>query len=274
MNRVALLAATALSTAAWAAPALADGAGGKRLTGLGDFGYEYEDAEFDSGFGYYSNTFHGSGSALWTWPQHLNLQGNFAFNTDRLEFDGGEWDNINSWRGGLAGFWRDQNTGAFGGEIHYQSMDDWGQYADGIDIAARGEFYLPSATLGGRLAYTKLTGNHTNQGLDGFDAGLDGKYYATPNIGLKLGLTAGWYDLEPSGDLDRWALDGELEYLIPDCTTSVYAGVGYLESDFGTSELDGWRAGLGIRVHLGTEGDLKSRNRSEPWEVGRLRMNF
>jgi hypothetical protein len=279
MNRTALLAATALSTVAWSTAALADGGNGKKLTGLGDFGYEYTDVEFESGFGYYANTFHGAGSALWTWPQHLNLQGNFAFNTDRLEFDGGEWDSVDSWRGGLTGFWRDPNQGALGGEIHYQSTSDLGQYGDGIDIAARGEFYLPQATIGGRVAYTKLTGNHTNSGQDGWDVGLEGKYYATPNIGLKLGATASWYDFEPAsaGTADRWALDGEVEYLIPDCTTSIYAGLGYQDGEFdsiGTSEFDGWRAGLGLRVHFGTEGGLLQRNRAEPLEVSRLRMIF
>lgn len=208
--------------------------------------------------------------------QHLNLQGNFAFNTDRMEYDGGEWDSIDSWRGGLTGFWRDPNQGAFGGEIHYQSTSDFGQYADGIDIAARGEFYLPQATLGGRVGYTKLTGNHTSTALDGWEVGLEGKYYATPSIGLKLGATAGWYDYEPSDNtLDRWALDGEVEYLIPDCTTSIYAGLGYVDGEFGTgSEFDGWRAGLGLRVHFGTEGGLLQRNRAEPLEVRRVRMIF
>jgi hypothetical protein len=108
---------------------------------------------------------------------------------------------------------------------------------------------------------------------------LEGKYYATPNIGLKLGATASWYDFEPAsaGTADRWALDGEVEYLIPDCTTSIYAGLGYQDGEFdsiGTSEFDGWRAGLGLRVHFGTEGGLLQRNRAEPLEVSRLRMIF
>jgi hypothetical protein len=273
--RTALLTATALSILA-AGAAWADGGNGKRLTGLGEFGYEYTDVEYDNGFGYYANSFHGAGSALWTWPGNLNLQGNFAFNADRFVYDGGEEGNTDTWKAGVTGFWRDAKQGAVGGEIHYQSAT-WGNYADGIDIAARGEFYLPQATLGGRVGYSKFTGNNTNIGIDGWYVGAEGKYYASPNIGLKLGAAFGWNDQEPSGTADSWSLDGELEYLIPDCTTSVFAGIGYETWEFegiGSSETDGWRAGLGMRVHFGTEGGLLQRNRAEPLEMNRIRVNF
>lgn len=274
MTRTTLLATTALCLLA--TPAFADGGNGKRLTGLGEFGYEYSDVEFDNGFGFYSHSFHGTGSALWTWPEHLNLQGNFAFNADRFFSDGGETDVTDTWKAGVTGFWRDPNQGAVGGELHYQSAS-LGAYADGIDLAARGELYLPEAMLSGRIGYAKLTGNASNVGLDGWSIGAAGKYYATPNIGLKLGTAFGWYDQEPSGETDSWSLDGEFEYLIPDCTTSVFAGLGYETWDidnFSSITTDGWRAGLGVRVHFGTEGGLLQRNRAEPLEVRTLRMIF
>jgi hypothetical protein len=272
--RTALLAATALSTLAWG-PALADGGNDKTLTGIGEFGYEYTDAEWDSGFGYYTNSFHGQGSALWTWSNKLNLQGNFAFDTDRYEYDGGEYDAVDSWKAGVTAFWRDPMIGAAGGELHYQSTTDFGQYGDGLDVAARGEFYLPNATVGGHFGYSQLTGNHTNVAVDSWYVGAHGKYYATPNIGLKLGTQFSWNDFEPSDSADAWSLDGEFEYLIPDCTTSLFAGVGYETWDFDSdSERDDWRAGLGLRVHFGTEGGLLQRNRTEPLETRPLRFTF
>jgi hypothetical protein len=224
MNRTALLAATALSTVA-CGTALADGGNGKRLTGLGQFAYGYTDFELDNGFGGTADNFRGDGAALWTWDNEFNLQGGFGFNTDRYDFDGGEHSTTDLWKVGVAGFWRDPNKYAIGAELDYASVTQ-GDYADGVRFGGFGEYYDQQFTLGGRLGYLTLEGNDFNYKIDGWDAGAYGKFYAEPNLGLKLGLTYNDHEYW-SSENQAWWLDGEAEYLIPDCTTSIFANLGY-----------------------------------------------
>lgn len=273
MNRTALLAATALSTLA-CGTAFADGAGGKTLTGMGQFLYGYTDYEFDSGSGGTINTFRGDGAALWSWNNKFNLQGSFGFNTDRIETDGGEHDTYDLWKIGAAGFWRDPNLYALGAEIDYASVT-LGDYADGVRFGALGEYYGSQFTLGGRLGYLTLEGNDFNYEVDGWDASAYGKYYAQPNLGLRLG--AAYSDYEDWGsEFDGWWFDGEVEYLIPDCTTSVFAAVGYGARDWDDSDndYDEWYVGVGGRVHFGTTGTLVQRNRAEPLLTGPIRLTY
>ncbi len=259
MKRTILLATTAL--VALAIPALADGKGGKRLTGLGDIGYTYIDV--DSVFSDSVSNFHGTGSALWTWPDKWNAQANFDFNSFHQDPFG-----ASVWRLGGAGFWRDVNEGMLGGELHYQSIDGGIGYADGVEIRGRGELFLSEATIGAHLGYS------TFDELDGWLLGAYGTYYASPHLGLRLGIDYGSWDATPD-DFDQWSLNGEVEYLFPGCDTSVYAGLGFgsIDEDLGSDE-DYWQLGIGARVHFGTDGALIKRNREEPLRALRSISTF
>jgi hypothetical protein len=257
MNRTALLASGAILLLA--TPALADGASGKRLTGLGDAGYTYFDAD-----GGNLDNFHANGSALWSWSNNWNAQGNFSFDSFRDDPFG-----VSSWKLGGAGFWRNPNEGMIGGEIHYQAIDS-GVGADGIDLRGRGELFLTDITVGAHLGYS------TYDDVDGWQLGAYGQYYASPQLGLRLGVDYGDWDADPASpfnDFDTWSLDGEAEYLFADCDTSIYAGLGFgsFDADFGP-DTDFWRIGAGVRVHFGTDGSLMKRNREEPLRT--LRPNF
>ena len=264
MTRTALLA----STAVWvlsAGIALADGAGGKIFTGLGDIGYMHNDYNPSGGSNFNSRTITGTGSALWSWPNNWNAQGNFGFNSERINATPDVA--IDTWRVGAGGFWRDQNQGMVGGELNYKSIDLLGTFS-GLNIAARGEYFLPQATLGGALGYTKFDSNGIK--LSGWDLGAYGKYYVQPDLALSLGVNYSNWDSK-SGlfgniNIDGWSGRGEAEYLIPDCATSVYAAVEYGSYDYGSSNLDYWSLGLGARFHFGTSGSLQNRQRTGPVE--------
>jgi hypothetical protein len=262
MKRTLLFTSTALLV--FAAPALADGPGHK-MTGLGEFGYSYTD--YDD-FDVTLNSFQARGSTHWKLDGNWNVQGNFAFNTDRIDLGGDAA--IDIWKFGGTAFWRDPSQGAFGAELYYQSLDI-GDHADGFGIAARGEFYLsPQATIGGRIGYSTFD-------TSGFDAdewafNATGRYYLQPNVGLKLGLNYNTWDID-GGNTDEWSLRGEAEYLFSDCDTSVFAGLsfGNLNVDPGPDS-DAWGFGLGARIHFGTAGDLVQRHRSGPLEESATRI--
>jgi opacity protein-like surface antigen len=260
MNRTTLLASAALLLLA--TPAFADGSGGKRLTGLGDAGYTYLDIDGGESI----DNIHANGSALWTWPNKWNAQGNFVFDSFRDEPLG-----ISAWKLGGAGFWRDQNEGMIGGEIHYQAIDALFS-VDGVDLRGRGELFLPDITVGAHVGYS------TYDDLDGWQLGAYGTYYANQHLGLRLGLDYGSWDADPVSpfnDFDTWSLDGEVEYLIPDCTTSIYAGLGFGSADPDVGpDSDFWRLGAGLRVHFGTDGSLMKRNREEPLRPIRTNFSF
>lgn len=266
MTRTTLLATSALWVLA-AAPTFADGAGGKMLTGLGDIGYSM--TTYDGGEGDIdTDTFHFGGAALWSFNNNWNFQGDFGFNSDRFDF-GGEEAAIDTWRVGGTGFWRDQNQGLIGGEVWYQSLDFSSQYVDGFGAAARGEWYASKQlTLGARAGfsgYDRLGFELDEWSLSGF-----GKYYVQPDLGLTLGANYTNWDGGEGGesDADDWYLYGEAEYQIPDCTTSVYAGLTYgnLEFDESGDEIDYWGIGAGLRVRFGTTDSLNQRQRSGPLE--------
>ena len=240
-----LVAATALAVS----PALADGAGGGKLTGLGDFGYDYVD--FDGGN---ANQFHGTGSVLWSMPDKWNIQGNFDSNVFNGDFNG-----FTNTKFGVGAFWRDLSQGLLGGELRYQTAEG----LDGFDIRARGELFLTQATIGAFLGY----GEYDN--IDGWHLGAYGTYYVDPRLGLNVTLKhSAWDQSGISSDFDELALDGEVEYLFPEYDTSVYGGLGFgsLDADSGADN-DYWRIGVGLRFHFGTNGSLEQRNRAEPVRV-------
>lgn len=258
MTRKTLLAATALCILA-STPALA---GGKKLTGLGEFGWDRTGYDIDgSSNDLDSNMFHGKGSALWTWPDKLNVQADFGFNSNRLEYDGSNEFAVDTWKVGGGAFYRDPAQGSIGAQLHYQSLDV-DEFLDGLSFAGLGEyFYDQKTTLGASIGYSSFDTNGFD--VDGWQLGAYGKYYFEPNLGFRLGLDHSSYDVD-NDDVDDLSLNGELEYLIPDCTTSIYGGLGFGSIDYDNNDLDYWRFGVGLRLHFGTEGSLIQRNRSEP----------
>ena len=248
--------ATLLATAVFLivpTPAFADGSGGKLFSGLGDVGYNYVDFGGES-----ADQLHGSGSALWTWPGKWNAQGNFDFNT--FQFDGGGAATTSKFGGGV--FWRDPSDYALGGEIHYQSFEGF----DGVDLKARGELYLTEFTVGAFVGF----GNYDE--LDGWQLGGYGTYYLERNLGLNVTTQYASWD----NNVDDWSLNGEIEYLVPDCDASIYGGLGFgmLDSSTPSADDDYWQIGGGIRIHFGPDGSLQQRNRAEPLRTVRSHFIF
>jgi hypothetical protein len=252
MTRATLLATVALLIVP--TPALADGGGGKLTTGLVDLGYDYVDFDADS-----VDQLHGAGSALWTWPGKWNAQANFDFNT--FQFDGGGALTDSKFGGGV--FWRNPSDYALGGEIHYQTFEG----LDGVDLKARGELYLDKFTVGAFVGF----GNYDE--LDGWQLGGYGTYYLERNLGLNVATRYATWD---DADVDDWSLDGEVEYLLPDCDTSIYGGLGFgvVDSSSPSSDDDYWHIGGGVRIHFGPDGSLQQRNRAEPLRTVRNHFTF
>lgn len=251
MTRATLLAASALSMLT--VPAFADG-GGKLFTGLGDVGYDFVDFDSES-----VDQLHGTGQALWTWPGKWNVQGNFDFNS--FQADGGE--GLSNTRLGGGVFWRDPAEYALGGEIHYQTFEG----LDGVDLRARGELYLDEFTVGAFLGF----GNYDE--LDGWQLGGYGSYYMERDLAFNLTTRyASWDEV----DADDWSLAGEVEYLLPDCDTSIYGGLGFGMVDANAPGLDDdyWHIGAGLRVHFGPDGSLQQRNKNEPLRTVRNHFLF
>ena len=257
MRKAVLLAASACLIAT--APAFA---AGDRIYSLFDFGYANTSLNFKGPSNDFSiNQLHGSGSVLWGWSDNWNAQATFGFGTDRFGDTGSKFA-VDTWKLGGSAFYRDQAQGLLGGEISYRSIDV-GPYADGLSLMGRGEAYLDDANVGGYLGYTNLTSDGVNFDTHGWQLGGYGKYYASPGLGLKLGLDYANYKVASSGTSDL-SLNGEAEYLLADSNTSLYADLGIGTMGFSGPDADYWQVGMGVRVHLGGGGSLKDRNRNEP----------
>jgi Autotransporter beta-domain len=236
------------------------------MTGRGEFGYDYSSYDIDGTTNDIDgSTYHGAGSALWMFKDNLNVQGGFGFGSSRLETDGGEELTADFWSVGAGAFHRDPEM-LLGGELRYQSLDILGEYVDGFSLTGRGEKYLANATLGAHIGWSSL--DRSELQVDGWQIGAYGTYYDDSSLGLRLGADLGRYEGEINGDnfdIDDWSINGEAEYLIPDCATSLFAGLGYGESGvFSDDDLSSWRIGGGIRLHFGTDGSLMQRHRAEP----------
>jgi hypothetical protein len=255
MRKTVLLAAAACLLAI--APA---SAAGDRIYSLFDFGYA--NTSVDSSSNDFSiNQLHGSGSLLWNLEDNWNAQGTLSFATNRFA-DTGPNVAVDNWKLGGTAFYRDQAEGYLGGEIAYQSLDVLA-YADGLSLTGRGEAYLDTANVGGYLGYTNLSTDAADIDTHGWQMGAYGKYYTSPSLGLKLALDYASYKVDTS-DLTDLSLTGEAEYLLADSNTSLYADLGIGSMDLDGPDADYWQLGLGVRVHLGTGGSLKERNRTEP----------
>jgi hypothetical protein len=262
MARTTLLATSAL----WIAltPALADMMGNKKVSGLGDVGWTHNEYDVSGGSDFDSRSIHAKGSILWALENNWNAQGNFGFNSER--FDVGFPDiAVDTWHLGAAGFYRDQQ-GAVGLELNYQSID-FALTTEGFNLTGRGEYFLPEFTVGGGIGYNTFDDNGID--VDGWDFGLYGRYYPQAPMGITLGFTYNtWEDNTLTiGDIDGWSGRGEFEYLIPDCVTSLYAGIEFGDYEIGSSDIDFWSFGLGARFYLGTTGELKARHRSGPFDT-------
>jgi hypothetical protein len=250
MYRNNLLAAAACLIAA--SPSLADA---PRLTGLGDVGFSY--VNLDGPASDDLNVYRGQASALWTFPDNWNVQADYSFASYR--YDGPT--TIDQMKLGGSLFWRDAGEFAAGAQLFYQSLDT-GVENDGVAIAAFVEKYWQDFTLAANIGHSSYDGAALN--IDGWQLGAKGSYYATPNFAWRVGFGYGAWDNNVT-DVDTWDLNGEAEYLIPEYGTSLYAtlGLGSQNPD-GTNETDVLRLGIGMRVHFGSEGSLRDRNRAEP----------
>jgi hypothetical protein len=265
MMRTTLLAGSAVWILA-ATPALADGMGDKKVTGFGDIGYMYNDYEVDGLGDFDSRTIHAKGSVLWDLQGEWNVQGNFGFNSEKVEVPPVDFA-IDTWHLGVGAFWRGKQ-GAFGGEINYQAIDV-ALSVEGYNARLRGEYFLPHITLGGGIGYNTFDDNGVD--VDGWDFGLYGRFYAQPQLALTLsGAYNTWEDntaIAFLGDVDGWFGRAEAEYLIPNCVTSVYGAFEYGSYDIANVDTDFWSLGIGFRFYLNTDGDLETRHRTGPYDM-------
>ena len=243
---------TAASCLVLASTSLADN---PRLTGLGEFGISY--LNLDGPASDDINVYHGAASALWSFPDMWNVQADYSFSSYRYAGP----LTVDQLKVGGSLFWRDAGDFAAGGQLYYQSLDN-GVENDGVAIAAFAEKYWQDFTLAANIGHSSYDGAALN--IDGWQLGAKGSYYATPNLAWRAGLGYGAWDNNVT-DVDTWDLTAEAEYLIPEYGTSVYAtlGLGSQNPD-GTDETDTLRIGVGMRIHFGSEGSLRDRNRAEP----------
>jgi hypothetical protein len=142
-----------------------------------------------------------------------------------------------------------------------------GDYLDGIGLTGRGELYLPEITLAAGVRYSNY--DHPSFELDELSLNGHGTYFVQPDLGARLGIVyTNWDGDGGEADADDWAGYGELEYLIPDCSTSIYGNLTFGSMDFDESPagIDHWGIGLGARVRFGTTGNLIQRQRTGPLE--------
>ena len=226
-----------------------------RLTGLGQFGFTY--LNLDGPASDDINIYGGEASALWTFPDNWNVQADYSFASFR--FDGP--NTVDQLKVGGALFWRDAADFAAGAQLYYQSLDN-GVENDGLAIAGFVEKYWEEFTLAAHIGHSAYDGPALN--IDGWQLGAKGSYYSAPNMAWRAGLTYGAWDNDVD-DLDTWDLTGEAEYLLEEYGTSVYAQVGFgSQHPDSVPETDTFRLGIGMRVHFGSNGSLRDRNRAEP----------
>lgn len=243
------------------APATADA---PRLTALGDLSFSW--LNLDGPASDDINVFAGSGSALWSFPGNWNVQGDYSFASYR--YDGP--NTVDQWKFGGGVFWRDPASYAVGGQLFYQSLDT-GVENDGIALAVHGEIYWEEATLALQIGHSGYDGPALDN--DGWQLAGKGTWYASPQVAWRAGLSYGAWD-DNGVDIDAWELSGEVDYLIPEYATSVYAGIALgSQNPDGADNTDTLRVGIGVRLHLGTQGSLRDRNRAEPM-TGALRTEF
>lgn len=250
MYRDSLLAAAACLCVA--STSLADA---PRLTGLGDVSLSY--VNLDGPASDDINVYRGQASALWSFPDNLNVQADYSFASYR--YDGPT--TIDQMKLGGSVFWRDPGDFAAGAQLYYQSLDTSVEN-DGVAIAAFAEKYWDDFTLAATIGHSSYDGAALN--IDGWQLGAKGSYYSTPNVAWRAGLGYGAWDNNVN-DVDKWDLTGEAEFLIPEYGTSLYAtvGLGSQNPDV-ANQTDILRLGIGMRVHFGSEGSLRDRNRAEP----------
>jgi hypothetical protein len=250
MYRTSLLAAAACLYAASTAQAEAP-----RLTGLGELGFSY--LNLDGPVSDDINVYRGAVSALWTFPDNWNVQADYSFASFR--YDGPK--TIDQMKLGGSLFWRDPGDFAAGAQLYYQSLDNSVEN-DGVAIAAFAEKYWEEFTLGATIGHSSYDGASLD--IDGWQLGTKASFYATPDMAWRVGFGYGAWDNDVT-DVDTWDLNGEAEFLIPEYATSLFATVGLgSQNPDGIVETDTLRLGIGMRVHFGSEGSLRDRNRAEP----------
>jgi hypothetical protein len=206
----------------------------------------------------------------------FNFQSDFAYYShqgDDIE-DGKDTISLDSPAGHFGGalFWRDQNVGLLGLSASWIHQDVFFKDSEYARIGGVGEFFLnEQMTIGASAHYfTDLNSKDINH--DGFELAANLKYYATPDLSLKLegALMLGELgDDDDSVDFDGFSVGLEGEYLAWDQGLSLFAGTRYAERTLseGDTDLtfDDFQVYAGIKFAFGGNTEsLMARDRSGP----------
>jgi hypothetical protein len=152
-------------------------------------------------------------------------------------------------------FWRDPSQGLLGVTGSYVGWDadkgDWGGYTDMARVGVEGEMYLDQLTLAAQAGVQ--FGKRTDDGLYGR---ADLRWYASPDLALKLGVSA---------DAHRnFVAHAGTEF------QAGFAGIPGLTlfADAAAGDDDYYKVYAGVRIYFGTPKSLIDRHRRDDPESG------
>jgi hypothetical protein len=204
----------------------------------------------------------------------FNFQSDFAYYSHQGDdLDGGK-DTISldapAGHFGGALFWRDQNVGLLGISSSWIHQDGFlTKDAEYARIGGVAEYFVNDQfTIGASAHYfTDLESKDINH--DGFELAANLKYYATPDLSMKLEgalLLSEFSGGGNSEDFDGFSIGLETEYLAWDQGLSLFAGGRYAEREFANAiEFDDFQIYAGIKFAFGGNTEsLVARDRSGP----------
>lgn len=227
--------------------------------GMLTLGYSFTNFDTDTGFGDVDiGTFIGSGSVMYNLEGDWFAQANFSFASHSPDLDPLPVSfALDTWNAGGTVFWRDPDSGMFGVDIAYQSVDV-GLTGDGFRAGVRAEWYPnDNWTVSGAVGWEQI--DFSLADVDGIYANFGVKHYHGDRF--SLALNANYFEanvdvinFEPT----QWSVGAEGEYLISrETPLSVYAGVRYGEFDLdftNAPDPSQWTAYVGLKFRFGNEG--------------------
>ncbi|MGE0006877.1 MAG: hypothetical protein AB7S92_14945 [Parvibaculaceae bacterium] len=243
--------------------------------------YNWQSSDFDFGDGSEDfdgkdvdwNTPFGEGAGLVTCGG-FNAQADVAYyaHSADLDFEDVDLDQTNTHIGGAL-FYRDPSSWAGGVSASWIGQDIDAKDIDVFRVGLFGEFYLNDAfTLGGSAHYYN-TDWPQGKDEDGFELAAWGKFYATPDLAFTLRGDVLFGDIDTDslgdeGDIDGFAITGDVEYLVWDQGLSIFGGARYADreaeedDDNDSVEIEDFQVFAGIKFYFGYDGTLIERQRT------------
>lgn len=263
MNRITLLATTALLAAAGAGVAAAKTGD---VVAYGDLGYSYFNTDYGNSYDVDTDVYQAQGAVMKPFTSSWNGQIDFTVLSQQFQETGGGnniWS-MDAFRIGATAFWREQGQGLIGGELAFNSLDNY-KAAPGYRVGVRGElFFDGNATFGGALGYQHYEPQYSDTNA-GWYGNLSARYYVQPSIAFTLKGEYFTYDnWGMNQDYDQWDVTVEGEYLLPDCDMSIYGGFTYGQPDYqyASNDYEEYGLNIGVRFYLNQDGSLVSRQRT------------